>query len=1069
MNEESPREAVDPLRAEELLHQVIGLPSAERAAAVARLAEGDLALEREVLSLLEHLPDPEDDAAESVEPQEAPLEGRVIGGCKIERLIGRGGAGRVFAAWQTWPPRQVAIKILRPELLSESARRRFRRETRALARLDHPGIARILSAGLHGEPGSELPYVVMELVEPGTLINEWWSASTRPLSERLDRLAGLCDAIHHGHTRGLVHRDLKPSNVLAHRADELKIIDFGVASITADDGMQATVTRVVAGTPGYMAPEQFDGGRETDLRTDVHGLGLLLFECLAGRPAYAQPGMTLAAAARVIAAERPPSLRLLRPELDRDLITIVEHAIEKNASDRYQSASEMAADLRRYLGGRPILAQPTPTWRRAQLLARRNPAAAIATVVATIALLLAFAATIVLGLRERAAATQAEQALARTQAALRRSWIAELTRAIEVEDSTGIRQTREHLADDDSWPIRLLDALSDESEGSVRQPDDPRFQNFAAMGCDVSPDGRTLAFCGDWDYGAVLVDARTMKVLRVLGPETRAWAITFDRNQGRLLMADGSQLMIWDRPWLGEPRRVSLPFPAGTGIAASPDGTRVVVAANGQAAVLEIESGRVLATSAKSHGLTTRVDWSPDGRWIAMGVEPESVRILDAESLQDVFVHAAPRQRSQAIAFDPSSRFIAYAGDMRVLHVAPVDASSPARQLPMDFAIWGFDWHPDGQRIAVADRGKGVRLVEVPPDGGPLRLLGSYRGNNSEVWDVDWAPDGSRLHSAGQMSVRSWLPRPRQGPHRSELGAGGLWLGHAPDGTGMAQTTDGSLWSIPADPLQPAVRRCQVPDFTASAAAGAPGHDRWAWASAGGELVVSDHPGSDLATVRRRTFEGFRTPPTRMAFSPDGRWVAMLGRLAQDPLVIVNAETLDQATVLPGPWEIQPSGLDWISNDRLAVSTFSLTSIIEPDASGGWRRGQDTLRSMIATRRVGPDRIVGGSLSGDCTEFDIRTGLPVRIYTGVTDIPLTFAASPDGSMLVASGNDRSLRFFDRSSGEQITALSGHGPGRRVIASDFSPDGERVLTLDSGGAVLRWVARPRVEAGRPDAQ
>jgi WD40 repeat protein len=1055
MNEESPREAVDPLRAEELLHQVISLPSAERAAAVARLAEGDLALEREVLSLLEHLPDPEDDAAESVEPQEAPLEGRVVGGCRIERLIGRGGAGRVFAAWQTWPPRQVAIKILRPELLCESARRRFRRETRALARLDHPGIARILSAGLHGEPGSELPYVVMELVEPGTLINEWWSASTRPLSERLDRFAGLCDAIHHGHTRGLVHRDLKPSNVLAHRADELKIIDFGVASITADDGMQATVTRVVAGTPGYMAPEQFDGGSETDLRTDVHGLGLLLFECLAGRPAYARPGMTLAAAARVIAAERPPSLKLLRPELDRDLVTIVEHAIQKNASDRYQSASEMAADLRRYLGGRPILAQPTPTWRRAQLLARRNPAAAIAIVVATVALLLAFATTIVLGLRERAAATRTEEALARTQAALRRSWIAELTRAIEVEDSTGVRKTREHLADDDSWAIRLLDALSDESEGSVRQSDDPRFQNFAAMGCDVSPDGGTLAFCGDWDYGAVLVDARTMRLLRVLGPETRAWAITFDRKQGRLLMADGRQLMIWDRPWLGEPRRVTLPFPAGTGIAASPDGASVVVAGNGQAAVLDIESGGVLATSAKSRGLTTRVDWSPDGRWIAMGVEPASVRILDPRTLQDVFVHPAPRQRSQALAFDPSSRFIAYAGDMRVLHVAPIDASSPARQLPMDFAIWGIDWHPDGQRIAVADRGKGVRVVEVPRDGGPLRLLGSYRGNNSEVWDVDWAPDGSRLFSAGQVEVHAWDPLPRQGPHRIELGSPGLALIHLADGRGAAMTGDGSLWFLPTDPHKPAERRWQVPDFNASSAAADSAHDQWAWVSTSGLLVVVSLPEGRETRVQ---LHGFSDPAARLAFSPDGRRVAIMGRTREEPLQVVDLASVRVQATIPGPWASVPTGLLWLDDHQLLAGTFSGASFFREDPSGTWTFDHGTGGGWVSPIRAGSDRVIYGSMSGEAIEVRLPLGDQVRSYSGVTDIPLCFALSPCGTRIAAAGSDRRLHVFDRDSREQLLSMSGHEAGRRVIGASFSPDGERVLTLDTGGTVLHWIPR-----------
>ena len=1050
------RGRTDPLRTEELLHEVLQVPAADRVAAVDRLCGGDEHLRREVLSLLAHLPDPEMEAEEGQESDEPPLEGRVIGGCRLEKLIGRGGAGRVFAAWQEWPPRRVAIKILRPELLSDSARRRFRRETRALARLEHPGMARMLAAGLHGEPNAELPYVVMELVEPGMPITTWWSASQRPLAERLDRFASLCDAVHHGHTRGLVHRDLKPSNVLVNESDDLKVIDFGVASITADDGSQATVTRVIAGTPGYMAPEQFDGGGETDLRTDVHGLGLLLFECLAGRPAYARPGMHLAAAARSIAAEAPPSLAALRPELDRDLVTIVEHAIAKEPEDRYQSASEMAADLRRYIGGRPILARPTPAWRRIRLFARRNPAAMVATVIAVIALMVAFAATIVFGLRERSAAARAETALRSTQAALRRSWIAELTRAIEVEDSTGVRQTREHLADDDSWPIRLLDALSDESEGSVRQNHDRRFANFAAMGCDVSPDGRTLAFCGDWDYGAVLVDARTMELLRILGPQTRAWAITFDRAKGRLLMADQKQLMIWDPPWQGEPRRFPLPFPAGTGIAASPDDRHVVVACDGQAAVLEIDSGRVVATTEKSRGLTTRVDWSPDGRWIAMGVEPESIRILHAPELREAVRIPAPRQRSQAIAFDPSSRFVAFGGDMRVLHVAPVDGSGPIRELPMDFAIWGLDWHPNGRHIAVADRGKGVRVVDVPPDGGPLNLLGSYRGNNSEVWDVDWAPDGSRLFSAGQVEVHAWQPMPRRGPHRSELGSPGLALTHLPDGRGAALTGDGSLWLLPADPHRTPERTWQLKDFKASSAAADPARDQWAWVSTGGLLVVAS-PGQARET--RVQLEGFVDPPARTAFSPDGRRVAVMGRNRDEPLIVVDVAAGQVQARIPGPWSSVTTGLMWLDDRNLVAGTFSGATFLREEAPGRWVYDHGTGGAWVSPIPAGKDRVIYGSMSGEVIEVRLPLGDQVRTYSGVTDIPLCFALSPDGERLAASGSDRRLHVFDRASREQLLSISGHGPGRRVIGASFSPDGERVLTLDTGGTVLHWVPRP----------
>ena len=233
---------VDPLRAEDVLDAVLQVPAADREAAIERLCEGDVALRDTVRSLLRHLPDPEGPDGSEYPQTERSFEGVVIGGCRIESLLGRGGTGRVFRATQEWPPRPVALKLLRPELLSESGRRRFRRETRALARLDHPSIARIHSAGLHLDGTMEWPFVVMELVSDARHLNVWWRDCGLPLAERLNRFADLCDAVHHGHVRGLVHRDLKPSNVLVDGTGAVKVIDFGVAMIVGDDGAPVTLT-----------------------------------------------------------------------------------------------------------------------------------------------------------------------------------------------------------------------------------------------------------------------------------------------------------------------------------------------------------------------------------------------------------------------------------------------------------------------------------------------------------------------------------------------------------------------------------------------------------------------------------------------------------------------------------------------------------------------------------------------------------------------------------------------------------------------------------------------------------
>ena len=242
---------VDPLRAEEVMHEALQTPLPGRIAVIEQLCGSDTALFDEVKSLLQHLPDPENPDDPDQPLGEVKFEGQVIGGCRVESLLGRGGTGRVFRAMQEWPPRPVAVKILRPELLTESARRRFRRETRALARLDHPGVARIHAAGLHRLSGTDFPFVIMELVADAKTLTEWWRSTDRPLHDRLLLFADVCEAVHHGHVRGLVHRDLKPSNVLVDGAGTPKVIDFGIAAVTTDEGSPITITRAVAGTPRF--------------------------------------------------------------------------------------------------------------------------------------------------------------------------------------------------------------------------------------------------------------------------------------------------------------------------------------------------------------------------------------------------------------------------------------------------------------------------------------------------------------------------------------------------------------------------------------------------------------------------------------------------------------------------------------------------------------------------------------------------------------------------------------------------------------------------------------------------
>jgi WD40 repeat protein len=1044
---------VDPLVAEDVLDEALRSPPEMRDAEIARLCGGDGALEREVRSLLSHLPDPESHDGNDAPEPELDLAGRTVGGCRIETLIGRGGTGRVFRATQEWPPRPVAVKVLRPELLGESARRRFRRETRALARLDHPAIARILAAGVQRERGTELPYLVMELVENARTIATWWKAGDSSLSARLETFAMVCDAVHHGHVRGLIHRDLKPSNVLIDGHGRPKVIDFGVASMTGDDGAPVTITRAIAGTPGYMAPEQFEGAGAVDLRADVHGLGLLLHECLAGRPVHAREGLTIAAAARLAETERPPLLGSLQPECRGDLETIVAHALEREPARRYQSALELAADLRRHLAGHPILARPTPPIERLRLLARRNPLAAAGFGIALASLLLGTAASVAFGLRERSAARRATEALASSERALWVSRLTETGRAIESGDAGGARLAGLALEGDTRWPVRLLRAFADESialHGRVTHDD-----FFSMMGGAVSPDGSTVAMISDAPIGVRLARAEDLSIIRTLSPGVRAWSIAFDPVHGRLLVAQDTVLHIWDPPWQDPSRQVQLPFPYGTGIAPSPDGTRVALASEGNCCIVDLERERVLARTGDLAGSTTRLDWSPDGSLIAVGVEPESIRLLRATDLAEVARIPSFPRRTLAIDFDPTGRWLAFSGDMRRLRVVEVANPSNMREIALDHSVWGLRWHPDGRRIAIGDRGSGVRLVDVPDDGGPLSLIGSYRGHHAEVWWVEWNPAGDRLYSFGQIEVHAWRDHPRQGPPLHELGASGLALGRTPHGTVAALTGDGSAWELPPEwNAAPRLLR-RIDGISAVGATISRDGERWAWIDREGTLTLAS---SSTDGIRRVNLRPFQEPSSMVSFSPSGSRVAVSGRDLRDPVVVIDVAEGREIARVSGTWNMRPTSLMWLDESQVVAGDYSDARVIRPDASGAWAVERALRGPWNGARATASGSVLTASFSGEIVEREPLAGETLGVYAGLSDMAFGAAISDDDALLAAVGTDRRLHLFDRDTREQLASLVGHPPGRLVHGVEFSADGRRVVTLDTGGGLAVWDTR-----------
>ncbi|MCH8251770.1 MAG: serine/threonine protein kinase [Planctomycetes bacterium] len=223
--------------------------------------------------------------------------GQRIGAFTIKRVIAAGGMGTVYEALQDDPKRTVALKVMHRNVTSHSALRRFQFESLVLGRLRHPNVAQVYSAGMHDEDGERVPYFAMEFVPEARTIIEYAKDRALDTRARLTLFIDVCDAVHHGHQKGVIHRDLKPGNVLVDSSGTVKVIDFGVARGTDADlaiTTQQTYVGQLVGTMQYMSPEQCDGDPyDLDIRTDVYSLGVVLYELLAGVPPYDISGTTI--------------------------------------------------------------------------------------------------------------------------------------------------------------------------------------------------------------------------------------------------------------------------------------------------------------------------------------------------------------------------------------------------------------------------------------------------------------------------------------------------------------------------------------------------------------------------------------------------------------------------------------------------------------------------------------------------------------------------------------------------------------------------------------------------------